>query len=141
MITLDEVHDLANRWFDTVANRGSAADQAAFFLDPHSRIYVLANGVTFGFEEHQKLHTQWINEIHRLGHLTLTPLNASPERVRATGSVYWQVEVAGRPSPNVIKAVVGEDWIIERTPSGDLKFVLYMNTFHHPLPNSAPLDL
>ena len=71
----------------------------------------------------------------------MTPLNASPERVRATGSVYWQVEVPGRPAPNVIKAVVGEDWIIERTASGDLKFVLYMNTFHHPLPDSAPLDL
>jgi hypothetical protein len=141
MITLDEVHDLANRWFDTVARGGSAADQAAFFLDPHARIYVLANGVTFGFEEHQKLHTRWINEIHRLGHVTLTPLNVSPERVRVTGSVYWQVEVAGRPAPNVIKAVLGEDWIIERKPSGDLSFVLYMNTFHHPLPDSAPLDL
>ena len=141
MITLDEVHDFANRWFDTVASGGSAADQAAFFLDPHARIYVLANGVTFGFVEHQKLHTRWINEIHRLGHVTLTPLNVSPERARVTGSVYWQVEVVGRPAPNVIKAVVGEDWIIERKPSGDLSFVLYMNTFHHPLPDSAPLDL
>jgi len=41
----------------------------------------------------------------------------------------------------VIKAVVGEDWIIERTASGALKFVLYVNTFHHVLPDSAPLDL
>jgi hypothetical protein len=80
----------------------------------------------------------------------LTPLNASPERVRATGTVYWQAEIAGRPAPNVIKAVVGEDWILERTPSGDLTFVLYTNTFHHTLhtntfhhtlPVSAPLDL
>ena len=141
MITLDEVHDLANRWFDTVAAGGPAADQAAFFLDPNSRIYVLANGATFGFEEHQKLHAQWINEIYRFGHFALTRLNALPERVRATGSVYWQAEFAGRPAPNIIKAVVGEDWIIERKPSGDLKFVLYMNTFHHPLPDSAPLDL
>ena len=46
-----------------------------------------------------------------------------------------------RPPPNVIKAVVGEDWIIERAASGALKFVLYVNTFHHFLPDSAPLDL
>ena len=47
----------------------------------------------------------------------------------------------GRPAPNVIKAVVGEDWILKRTASGALKFVLYINTFHHLLPDSAPLDL
>ena len=41
----------------------------------------------------------------------------------------------------VIKAVAGEDWIIERTASGDLKFVRYVNTFHHFMPDSAPLDL
>ena len=68
MITMDEVHDLGNRWFNTVMNGGSAADQAAFFLDPRSRIYVLSNGMTFNFEEHHKLHAQWINEVHRFGH-------------------------------------------------------------------------
>ena len=47
----------------------------------------------------------------------------------------------GRPEPNVIKAVVGEDWILERAVCGALKFVLYINTFHHLLPDSAPLDL
>ena len=112
-----------------------------FLLDRHSRIYVLWNGSSIDFDEHRKLHDQWINELHRFGHFELTPLNASPERVRATGTVYWEAEFAGRPAPNVIKAVVGEDWILERSPSGDLKFVLYMNTFHHSLPDSAPLDL
>ena len=41
----------------------------------------------------------------------------------------------------MIKAVVGEDWLLERATSGELKFVLYINTFHHMLPKSAPLDL
>jgi hypothetical protein len=71
----------------------------------------------------------------------LTVLKTAPERVRATGTVYWEAEYRDRPRPNVIKAVVGEDWIIERSPSGALKFVLYMNTFHHLLPDSAPLQL
>ena len=78
---------------------------------------------------------------HSFGHFDLTPLNASPERMRARGTVYWQAEFQGRPAPDVIKAVVGEDWILERAASGGLKFVLYLNTFHHLLPESAPLDL
>jgi hypothetical protein len=141
MITLDEVRDLGARWFETVMRGGSAAEQAAFFLDPHSRIHVVWTGATFGFDEHHELHKQWIYEVHSLGDFTLTQLSASPERARATGTCYWQAEVAGRPPPNVIKSVVGEDWIVERTPSGALKFVLYMNTAHHLLPDSAPLAL
>ena len=141
MITEDDVRDFGRRWFDTVGSGGSAADQAAFFLDPHARIHVVWNGMTFDFEEHHRLHTQWINEAHQFGHFNVTPLNASPERARAIGTVYWQAEFVGRPTPNVIKAVVGEDWILERTASGNLLFVLYMNTFHHTLPDSAPLAL
>jgi hypothetical protein len=140
MITLDDVWDFGARWFNAVANGASAAAQAQFFLDPHARIYVVWNGVTISLEEHAKLHAPWINQRHSFGHFDLTPLNAAPERVRARGTVYWQAEFPGRPAPNVIKAVVGEDWILERTAAG-LKFVLYLNTFHHLLPESAPLDL
>ncbi len=140
-ITLDEVKDFATRWFSTVMNGGSAAEQAAYFLDPNSRIQILEIGVAYSFEEHHKLHAQWIDEVHRLGPFVLTTLNTSPPRVRAIGTVYWEAELPGRPPPNVIKAVVGEDWIIERRPSGELAFVLYMNTFHHTLPDSAPLGL
>ena len=66
------------------------------------------------------------------------PLNASPERERAGGTVYWQAEYAGRPSPNVIKAVVGE--VHERTAAG-LKSVIYINTFHPQLPEFEQLEL
>lgn len=100
MITEDDVYDFGDRWFNTVSSGGSAADQAAFFLDIHSRIYVLSNGTTFSFEEHHEPHAQWIDELHRFGHFRLTPLNASPERVRATGTVFWQAEFAARPAPN-----------------------------------------
>lgn len=141
MITLDEVQDFGTNWFNAVASGASAAEQAQFFLDPHARIYVVWNGATINLEDHEKLHGQWINEHHRFGQFHLTPLNASPERVRAKGTVYWQAEFPERPASKVIKAVVGEDWILERASSGELKFVLYANTFHHILPGSAPLDL
>ena len=141
MITLDDVQDFGTSWFNAVATGASAAEQAQFFFHPHARIYVIWNGATISLEDHEKLHAQWINERHRFGHFDLTPLNVSPERVRARGTVYWQAEFPNRPAPNVIKAVVGEDWLLERATSGELKFVLYINTFHHMLPESAPLDL
>ena len=140
-ITEAEVRALGDRFFQTVADGGNAADQAAFFVFPESRIYVMEGGETIGFEQHQRLHRQWTNERHIFGDFNLTLLNGAPERVRATGTVYWEAEYRDRPKPNVIKAVVGEDWIVERTPSGALKFVLYMNLFHHLLPGSAPLQL
>lgn len=98
-------------------------------------------GTASRLEEQHKLHTQWINERHEFGQFSLTPLSASPERVRAVGTVYWQAEFRERPAPNVIKAVVGEDWILKRTKSGKLTFIIYMNTFHHTLPDSVPLKL
>jgi hypothetical protein len=140
-ITLDEVLEFADRWFRTVMSGGSAADQAGFFLDPHARIYIPEAGETIDFAEHHRLHAQWVNEVHVFGNFSLTELKTAPERVRATGRVYWEAEYPDRPPPNVIRAVVGEDWIIERIPSGELKFVLYMSSFHQPLPGSAPLQL
>ncbi len=140
-ITLDEVIDHGTRWFNTVMSGGTAAEQAKFFLDPNSRIVVMPSGVTFNCEEHYQLHLQWINELHEFSEFNLMPLCEQPERVRAIGTVYWQAENPNQAKPNIIKSVVGEDWILERTASGKLKFILYMNTFHHLLPDSASLKL
>ena len=141
MITLDEVLNHGMTWFECVMRGGSPAEQAAFFLHPHARIFIVSSGVTIDLDEHHKLHTQWVNERHELGGFTLTRLSETPERVRAIGTVYWEAQDPKRPPPNVIKAVVGEDWIVERIPSGELKFVLYMNLFHHLVSDSAPLQL
>jgi hypothetical protein len=140
-ITAEEVQALGEAFFGTVAGGGTGRDQAAFFVDAAARIYVMQGGEAIGLDAHHALHRQWINERHSFGTFTLTALKAARERVRATGTVYWEAEYRDRPGRPVIKAVVGEDWIVERTPSGDLKFVLYMNTFHHLLPDSAPLQL
>lgn len=137
-ITLDETLHFAEKFFATVASGG---DQDSFFLHSHARIYVLQGGETIGLEDHKKLHSQWTHERHLLGQFALTTLSTKPERIRATGTVYWEASYRGRPEPNTIKAVVGEDWIIERIASGALRFVLYMNTFHQLLPDSAPLQL
>jgi hypothetical protein len=41
----------------------------------------------------------------------------------------------------LIKCVVGEDWIVQRAPSGELKIALYINTYHYFLPGSARMNL
>ena len=98
MITVGDVRDFGASWFDAVARGATAAEQAQFFLDPHALIYVVWNGATIGLKDHEKLHAQWINERHSFGHFDLTPLNATPERVRARGTVYWQAEFPGCPA-------------------------------------------
>jgi hypothetical protein len=141
-ITLKEVLEFGDRWLTTVLSRGLPAEQAAFFVDPDSRLYILENGALMTFQDNYDLHCQLINEVHSLGDFTLTVLNASPDRVRATGRFYWQAEYAKtRPLPNVIKAIAGIDCVIARVASGELKFVLYMSSFHQLLPDSAPLQL
>ena len=55
-ITLDEVVVFAEKWFLTVWGGGAAAAQAAFFLDPHARIYVMQGGETIDFAAHEKLN-------------------------------------------------------------------------------------
>ncbi len=140
MITQDEIFAFGDSWFETVTQFGTAKQQAVFFAHETPRIYVMNSGISIDMVEHEKLHQQWINEEHGFGEFTITPLSKEPERVRVTGTVYWQASQKQDPT-QIIKAVVGEDWIIERKPDGDLVFVLYMNTFHHLLPNSAPLTL
>lgn len=139
-IALDEVLKFGDRWLTTVLGRGSPAAQAAFFLHPDSRFYMVESGETMTFEDNTNIHSQLIHDSHTLGDFTLTALSSAPERVRATGRFYWQAEYARRRSPNLIQAVVGVDWILERAPSGELKFVLYLSGFHQLLPDSAPLD-
>jgi hypothetical protein len=55
--------------------------------------------------------------------------------------VYWQGRLVDSTKDAWIKCVVGEDWIVQRTPSGELKIALYINSYHHLLPDSAPVDL
>ena len=56
---------------------------------------------------------------------------------RAVGGFYWQARLKGRPETELIKAYCFQDWIVQRMPSGDLKFVVYINTDHSFLPGSA----
>ena len=135
MITLDDLQDFGTSWFNAVATGASAAERAQVLLPPSCADLRDLERRDYQPRGSRETARPVDRRATPLGHFDLTPLNASPERVRARGTVYWQAEFPDRPAPNVIKAVVGEDWLLERATSGELKFVLYINTFHHMLPS------
>ena len=99
-ITQKEVLEFCDRWLTTVLRRGTPTEQAGSFVDPDTRLYMLEDGGMMTFQDNYDLHCQLKSERHTLGDFTLTALNASPDRVRATGRFYWQAEYAEkRPMP------------------------------------------
>ena len=141
-VTVKEVLDLAEDWFHGVASGEPGSSLARLFRYPDARIHT-PDGQAFSLEDHRLLHTRWTAEKHVPGDFHLTSISDAPPRVKAVGTVYWEARYSVVPSsgPSLIKAVVGEEWIIERRPDGRLCFVLYRSSFFHLLPESAPVLL
>lgn len=141
-IEKDAVISLMNAFHDvSMITKGTAAEQAAFFLRPaEARIYV-PHGEDLSPQANYEIHQQLADELHLpLQAWEITQLCDAPERARAVGAVYWEGRLATAPDA-VIKVVVGEDWIVQRDRAGALKIVLYVNAYHHFLPDSARIDL
>lgn len=135
-ISLDEVLALGEAWCDTLRNGGTVAGREAFFKFNPARIYVQESGDAMTLDEHHAYHSQFARQILRLGDFVLAPLSDAPERARAIGSLYWEAHFPDPATPP-LRCIVGEDWIVERTADGTLKFVLWLNTMHHFLPDSG----
>lgn len=141
-ITAEEIRALGERWSDMLDRGGTVEDRLAFFLHPEPRIYVVESGASVSMAEHRAFHAQFARQRLVMGDFVVAQLSATPERARATGSLYWEAHFAD-PARPPLRCVVGEDWVVERVPSGALKFVLWMNTLHQFLPDSSvgALDL
>jgi len=141
-ITRDDVIALMNAFHDTVMyKKGTAAEQGAFFLHPEPRIFV-PHGEDIPLQVNYKIHQGLTDERHVvLDPVDVTPLSETPERARAVCAVYWEGRPIDRPDAGLIKCVVGEDWIVQRLTTGELKIALYINSYHRFLPDSAPIDL
>ena len=142
-ISQDEVIKLCGDFLRCVMHdKGTAAQQATFFLHPNPVIHVL-HGTDLSLQKNYLIHQQLKDEEFKLNkNWLITPLHQCPDRVRAQGSIYWQARMIGSTTSNtLIKCFVGEDWIIQRTDNGELKIALYINSYHHFLPDSANLDL
>jgi hypothetical protein len=141
-ITKADVISLMNDFHDvTMIRKGTAAEQAAFFLRPDEARVIVPHGEDITMQANYEVHQLLTDEVHvPLDPLDVTMLSDEPERARSAGAVYWEGRSVASPDA-VIKAVVGEDWIVERDASGALKIVLYINPFHYFLPDSATVDL
>jgi hypothetical protein len=142
-ITSDDVIELSNQFHEVVMNqKGTAKDQSNFFLYPDKAMIYLMNGEDITLQKNYEIHQQLKNEVHiPQDKWTVTPLCGQPEKARAQGYVYWEGTLINSDNNNPIKCFVGEDWIVQRTPDGELKFVLYINAYHHFLPDSADISL
>jgi len=141
-IALQEVLDLGERWCDTLRNGGTVAEREAFFLYHPARIYVQESGAAMTLDEHHAYHEQFARQHLVLGDFVIAQLSDQPERARAIGSFYWEAHYPDPATPP-LRCIVGEDWIVERDIAGELRFVLWLNTLHHFLPDSqvGRLDL
>lgn len=141
-ILKDEIIALMKAFHDVVMfDKGTAEDQAKFFLHPEPRIFI-SHGEDISLQTNYDIHQNLTDEKHVvLEPWDITPLCDEPERARAVGAVYWEGRPVGSVEGGLIKCVVGEDWIVQRLPSGELKIALYVNSYHHFLPDSAPIDL
>ncbi len=140
-ITKEEVVALVTAFHDCSCGGGTAAEQARFFLHPEPRIYVL-HGEDVSMQTNHEIHQKLTDERHITGdQWEITPLCDQPERARAVGSVYWEGRPKTAPAGALMKCIVGEDWIVQRVSSGELKIVLFINPYHHFLPDSAPIAL
>ena len=141
-ITKDEVVALMHAFHELVMiEKGTAAEQAAFFLHPEPRIYI-PHGEDLTLQANYAVHQKLTDERHLpLEPFDVTPLCSQPERVRAAGAIYWQGRLVDAAEDAVIKCIVGEEWIVQRLPSGELKIALYINPYHRFLPDSAPFAL
>jgi hypothetical protein len=139
-ISKGEVIALCNRFHDmTMIRKGGVADHKRFFLYPDSRIYI-PHGADLTFQMNYEIHQRLADEVHLpLEPWEIIPLCAEPERVRAVDPVYWHGRLVDSAEGALIKCVVGMDWVIQRIASGELKIVLYMDAYHHFLPDSAPI--
>ena len=140
-ITKDEVVALVNAFHEVSTKGGTAAEQARFFLHPEPWIFI-PHGEDISLQTNYEIHQKLTDERHVTGdQWDIIPLCAQPERARAVGAIYWEGRVKDSRDGARIKCIVGEDWIVQRVASGALKIALYINSYHHFLPDSAPIDL
>jgi hypothetical protein len=140
-ITLDEFLDLVTRFHHcTQIEKGDAKAQSEYFLYPDSIIYV-PHGADLTLQKNYEIHQGLTDEkCVNLIPWEFENTSEKPERAHAVGNVYWE----GKPtngSDQLLKVIVGEDWIVERVADGSLKIVLYITSHHLVLPDSAPFSM
>jgi hypothetical protein len=114
-ITKDEAISLMSNFHDVVMLRkGTAAEQAAFFLYPDEARIFIPHGEDVSVQVNYEIHQKLTDELDTpLEPWDITPLLSQPERAGAVGAIHWEGHLVDSPEA-VIKCVVGDDWVVQR---------------------------
>ncbi len=137
MITEQEIKELGHTFWAIVRSGVHGSEAEHLFINPG----ILApNGAWLELEPHQELHRALSDEVHKwVGPLTIKQISENPERVQANGIVHWEstiIETGER-----IIAEVGEQWIIEKSKDGALRWTNYWSNSFEYEDGSATLDI
>jgi hypothetical protein len=140
-ILMSEVHQLLNDFFDSVHCGSKSEEDVAIHFAHKNPLIITPDGSYFDMYAHRKLHKRFSYESHRIGEFHLTPLSDLPERARATGWVYFEAKYHQQDSDELLKSIVGEDYILERGIDNRVRFIQYNSTFFAPLPDSIAFNI
>ncbi|MDB2614441.1 hypothetical protein N9Y92_04730 [Chlamydiales bacterium] len=137
-ITGEEVIDLMNEFHEVVrVDKSNVQGQKELFLYPDPKLFIL-HGKDLTLEELSKIHQNLEDELYiPQKQWTLTPLSKDPQKARFVGALYWEGTI--KNTSDRLKCLVGEDWIVQRVPSGKLKIAVYTNHFIYFLPDSCQI--
>lgn len=135
-----EVHDLAEAFFRAVEERAPLQKVEQHFA-PGVRIQA-PDGTAYDLEGYLRLHDRWRDETHRVVSLDLEHLPGPIARTTVRANVEWEATLnSAEGRPERIRAVISEDWLVERGPGAQPRFGRYVSADVRPLPGSAPIEL
>ena len=136
MITSEDVMALGETFWELTRSHAPIESIHPLFINPG---VLIPNGELMTLEAHHAMHREFKDQVHDWREMTVTPINAAPERVLAVGSVAWEASFTdGRPGR--IKAVVGETWVIERCTDDALRWTHYWSNSIELAEGSASFD-
>lgn len=112
--------------------KGDAEAQGRHFLYDNPMV-IRYEGEDISLQKNFDIHQGLVDESStRVGDMLLTPLCETPEKARAQFTILWQAKA--KDGGEHFTAFVGEDWIVQRNGSGELKIVVLINSFHLAVP-------
>jgi hypothetical protein len=136
----EDIVALASAFHDaSMVKKSTAAQMAEFFLYPESRIFVLHGG-DLTLQANHEIHQKLVDEIH----WTVGTWDIARRQPRAGAGAGYRL-LAGPPRRlgrrRAAQMPCGRGLGGRTGASGELKFVIYVNSFHRFLPDAAPIEI
>ena len=119
VVSAEDIRTLVESFWAFVQS-GAPGDTPAWQARFATGGLVAPDGAFLDLESHQALHRPLTAERHCWREMTITTLASRPPRVLVETTVSWTATV--RATDQRIVAEVDQRWIIERLPTGELRF-------------------